>query len=59
MIAAIVVGGTVVLAVAFTAAWLARPGLRARIERPKHAFQSTVRTYDARRRRDETRGPQA
>ena len=45
MIDAIVLAA-IVCAVAFTAAWLLRPDLRAWIERPKYRFQANVRTYD-------------
>jgi hypothetical protein len=46
MTATIIVGAFVLLAVAFTLAWLLKPGFRARIEAPKHLFQSQVRQYD-------------
>ena len=36
----------IVCAVAFVAAWLLRPDLRAWIERPKYRFQANVRSYD-------------
>ena len=50
MISAIVIGLSVVLAIAFIAAWLLNPTLRARIEKPKHDFQSQLRRYDKHRR---------
>ena len=37
---------SVLLAVAFTIAWLVWPGLRRRIEAPKHLFADQVRQYD-------------
>jgi hypothetical protein len=46
VITAAIVVTSMVLAVAFSAAWLLRPGLRARIERPKHEFQERLRHYD-------------
>lgn len=36
----------VIFGVAFFAAWLALPNLRARIERPKYTFQANVKNYD-------------
>jgi hypothetical protein len=44
--ATIIVGASVVLALAFAAAWLTRPDLRAFIERPKHQFRDDVLEYD-------------
>jgi hypothetical protein len=32
---------------AFTAAWVFRPALRARIERPKYRFQSALEQFEA------------
>lgn len=46
MISAIIIVGSLVLAAAFSLAWLLRPGLRREIERPKHWFQDQVRRYD-------------
>lgn len=46
MIATIVIGGSVALGVAFSAAWLVLPGLRREIERPKHWFADQARQYD-------------
>jgi len=45
MMDAIVIAA-LVCAVAFVAAWLLRPDLRAWIERPKYRFQANVRSYD-------------
>jgi len=42
----IIVFSAVVFAAAFLAAWMARPDLRAWIERPKHRFQANVQSYD-------------
>jgi hypothetical protein len=46
MIAAVIVCGAAAFALAFTAAYLVRPELRAWIEQPKHRFQSAVQQYD-------------
>lgn len=50
MITTIIVVSSIVLAVLFTAAWVAKPGLRRRIEEPKHLFANQVRQYDNRNR---------
>jgi hypothetical protein len=42
----IIVLSAVVFALAFFAAWLVRPDLRAWIERPKYRFQANVQSYD-------------
>jgi hypothetical protein len=42
----VIVLSAIVFAVAFFLAWLARPDLRAWIERPKYRFQSNVQSYD-------------
>lgn len=46
MITAIIVGASLVLAAAFTLAWLLKPEFRAQVEAPKHLFQRQVRQYD-------------
>ena len=46
MITDVIVVASVVFAVAFAAAWLVSPALRAWIERPKHRFHEAVREYD-------------
>ena len=46
MITEVIVLAAIVFAVAFFAVWLARPDLRAWIERPKYRFQSNVQSYD-------------
>lgn len=46
MITNIIVFASLALAVAFAAAWIARPELRAWIERPKYQFQDAVQGYD-------------
>ena len=46
MIAAAIVCGALAFALAFTAAYLARPELRTWIERPKHRFQAAAQRYD-------------
>jgi hypothetical protein len=50
MITNIIVFSAIVFAAAFFAAWLARPDLRAWIERPKYRFQASVQNYDHTRR---------
>ena len=47
-----IVLATVGFAFAFFAAWLASPGLRAWIERPKHQFQANLQQYDEARRNE-------
>jgi hypothetical protein len=42
----IIVGASVLLAVAFVATWAMSAGFRAWIERPKTRFQDAVRQYD-------------
>jgi len=42
----IIVWAAVGLAAVFIGAWLLRPELRRRIERPKHQFAERVRRYD-------------
>jgi hypothetical protein len=46
MITNIIVFASLALAVAFAVAWVARPKLRAWIERPKYQFQDAVQEYD-------------
>ena len=46
MIIDVIVFSSIVFAVAFLVAWLAVPGLRAWIERPKYRFQANVQSYD-------------
>ena len=46
MITTIIVVASLALAVAFTLAWLLKPGLREQIEAPKHLFHDRVRQYD-------------
>lgn len=52
MISTLIVIASVVLAAAFSLAWLVRRDLRAQIERPKHEFQSRLREYDRHHRND-------
>jgi hypothetical protein len=47
----IIVFSAVAFAAAFFMAWLARPELRAWIERPKYGFQANVQHYDHSRRK--------
>jgi len=42
----LIVGLSVLFALAFLAAWIVSPALRAWVERPKHRFQENVRRYD-------------
>jgi hypothetical protein len=46
MMTMIIIIGSVVLAAAFSLAWLLEPRLRERIEAPKHWFGDQVRQYD-------------
>jgi hypothetical protein len=55
MITDIIVFSAVVFAAGFFVAWLARPGLRAWIERPKYRFQANVQNYDHTRREGDNR----
>jgi DNA-binding transcriptional MocR family regulator len=42
----IIVLSSLAFALAFVAAWLCSPGLRAWIERPKHRFHQAATEYD-------------
>ena len=46
MISNFIVISSLILALLFTVAWLTRPGLRRRIEAPKHIFQAQVERYN-------------
>ena len=46
MITTIIVVASLVLAAAFTLAWLLKPSVREEIEAPKHLFHDQVRQYD-------------
>ena len=46
MITNIIVCASLALAVAFVVGWIARPELRAWIERPKYHFLDAVQGYD-------------
>jgi len=48
VISFIVIGGSLVLAVAYILAWKFRPGFRQEIERPKYWFQDELSRYDQR-----------
>ena len=52
MISTFIVIGSIVLAAAFTLAWLLRKDLREQVERPKYRFQDDLRQYDRRCRKD-------
>lgn len=52
MISGFIVYASLLLAGAFLVAWLARPELRRRIERPKHLFADQVQQYDEQCRQD-------
>lgn len=52
MISTLIVIASVVLAAAFSLAWLVRRDLREQIERPKHEFQDQLREYDRQHRND-------
>ena len=42
----VIVAVTVFGMLAFTAVWMFRPGVRARIERPKYRFQAALEKFD-------------
>ena len=42
----VIVGLALLFTLAFLAAWLVSPRLRAWVERPKYRFQADVRAYD-------------
>jgi hypothetical protein len=42
----VIVGLSLLFALAFLAAWIFSPALRAWVERPKYRFQENVRRYD-------------
>ena len=42
----LIVGLAILFAVAFLAAWIISPALRAWVERPKYRFQANVRAHD-------------
>ena len=46
MIAAFIVISSIVLAVAFTIAWIVKPEFRKQVESPKYAFQDQVERYN-------------
>ena len=46
MITNFIVISSIVLALAFTIAWLTRPDLRRRIEGPKHSFKQQLRQHN-------------
>lgn len=48
MIAAVIVISSLLLAAAFTLAYLALPAMREQIERPKFVFQEQVQRYNRR-----------
>ncbi len=50
MITTFIVTASVALVVGFGAMWLLKPGLRRRIEAPKHLFANQVRQYDIQHR---------
>ena len=56
MIGDMIVFGSVGLAVAFVVAWIARPELRAWLERPKYQFQNAVQGYDRAQRAAHPKG---
>ena len=49
MIANLIVVLSLLLSLAFVAAWLALPNLRAWLERPKYRFQEHLQRYDRER----------
>ena len=52
MISGFIVYASLLLAGGFLIAWLARPELRRRIERPKHLVADQVQQYDEQCRQD-------
>ena len=46
MITDVIVFTALVFAAIFSAAWLALPNLRKRVERPKYGFQENVQRYE-------------
>ena len=46
MISTLIVVGALVLAAAFSLAWLLRPALRRQIEEPSHRFAAQAQQYD-------------
>lgn len=46
MIPEFIVISSLILAIAFAIAWITKPGLRRRIERPKHLFAEQLKRYD-------------
>lgn len=46
MITSIIVWGSVLAAVVFSAAYLLSPRLRAQVEQPKYQFQKQVQNFD-------------
>jgi hypothetical protein len=57
VISDLIVLTSVVLTIAFVAAWLVSARLRAWIERPKHRFHDAVKEYDREQRRHVRRKP--
>ncbi len=55
MMADLIVGGSIGLAVTFAAAWWWRPEWRTLIERPKLDFERALQGYDRARRPDSSR----
>ena len=56
MMADVIVVLSTLLSLAFVVAWLAFPGLRAWIERPKYRFQEHLERYDRERSREADSG---
>ena len=46
MISEFIVISSLILAIAFAIAWITKPALRRRIERPKHLFAEQLKQYD-------------
>ena len=46
IVSTLIVSAALLLAVAFSLAWLLAPSLRRQIEQPKHWFQNQARRYD-------------
>ena len=59
MITNFIVLASLAFTAAFVAAWVARPDLRAWIERPKYEFQDAVQRYDRTQRTSQMEGKPA
>lgn len=51
MITSIIVWGSVIAAIVFSAAYFLSPRLRSQVERPKYQFQEQLQNFDITRRK--------